>query len=191
MRFYIWYINIALTLARIGKILFKVAVGNAKLGWRIRLVPISKMQMPDLIVDYDMSRKVFSIVQQEEVTNISTRSIEYSSLNYNHSSDKSVDSSNGNDGDAQDSEIRGWRDLSEKYSCEEKEYFSHDGVRIPLTILFSRSAYQKGQSPGLLHGYGAYGEVLEKSWCPDRLSLLDRGWLLAFADVRYSEVHIF
>lgn len=149
------------------------------------------MQMPDLIVDYDMSRKVFSIVQQEEVTNISTRSTEYSPLNYNHSSDKSVDSSNGNDGDAQDNEIRGWRDLSEKYSCEEKEYFSHDGVRIPLTILFSRSAYQKGQSPGLLHGYGAYGEVLEKSWCPDRLSLLDRGWLLAFADVRYSEVHIF
>ncbi|XP_022881867.1 uncharacterized protein LOC111398932 isoform X4 [Olea europaea var. sylvestris] len=147
-------------------------------------VILSSPVMPDLIVDYDMSRKVFSIVQQEEVTNISTRSTEYSSLNYNHGSDKSVDSSNGNDGDAQDNKIRGWRDLSEKYSCEEKEYFSHDGVRIPLTILFSRSAYQKGQSPGLLHGYGAYGEVLEKSWCPDRLSLLDRGWLLAFADVR-------
>ncbi|KAL2546592.1 Prolyl oligopeptidase family protein [Forsythia ovata] len=147
-------------------------------------VVLSSPVMPDLIVDYDMSRKVFSIVQQEEVTDVLTHNIEYSSPNFDHSTDKFLDFSNENDRDAQDNEIQGWRDLSEKYLCEEKEIVSHDGVRIPLTILFSRSAHQKGQSPGLLHGYGAYAEVLDKSWCPDHLSLLDRGWLLAFADVR-------
>ncbi|KAI9105053.1 hypothetical protein K1719_022769 [Acacia pycnantha] len=29
-----------------------------------------------------------------------------------------------------------------------------------------------------------YGEVLDKSWCVNRLSLLDQGWVVAFADVR-------
>lgn len=77
-----------------------------------------------------------------------------------------------------------WKDYSEKYYCTTKEVISHDGVRIPMTILYSRAAYREGQSPGLLHGYGAYGDDLDKSWCPDQLSLLDRGWLLAFADVR-------
>jgi hypothetical protein len=52
--------------------------------------------------------------------------------------------------------------------------------------LFSREAHIHGESPGVLFGYGAYGEDLDKSWCSDRLSLLARGWVLAFADVRYS-----
>ncbi|KAK9266772.1 hypothetical protein L1049_012660 [Liquidambar formosana] len=42
----------------------------------------------------------------------------------------------------------------------------------------------EGSDSGLLHGYGAYGEALDKSWCADRLSLLDRGWVVAYADVR-------
>ncbi|PHT81566.1 hypothetical protein T459_14581 [Capsicum annuum] len=68
---------------------------------------------------------------------------------------------------------------------EEKEVISDDGERIPITILFSHKAHKKGQSPRLLHGYGAYGEILDKSLCNDHLSLLDRGWVIAFADVRY------
>lgn len=148
------------------------------------------MQTPDLIVDYDMSRKILSIVQQEDVTTISAGDVEYCSLNYDNDTTKLLDISYEST-DVQDNESLGWKDFSEKYACEEKEVVSHDGVRIPLTILFSRSAYCKGQSPGLLHGYGAYGEVLDKSWCPDRLSLLDRGWMLAFADVRYMPSHDF
>lgn len=77
-----------------------------------------------------------------------------------------------------------WGDLSESYFCERREVISHDGFSVPLTILFSREAYCDGESPGILHGYGAYGEVLDKSWCSDRISLLARGWVLAYADVR-------
>lgn len=65
-----------------------------------------------------------------------------------------------------------------------EEVISDDGVRVPLTIVYSRESWKKGQSPGLLVSYGAYGEDLDKSWCSDRLSLLDRGWVVAFADVR-------
>lgn len=120
--------------------------------------------MPDVIVDYDLSRKTFSVVHQEEVNcenPIKTRNTEII-----------------ND------EIQRWEDFSDIYCCEKKEVTSCDGVEIPLTILYSKVAWQQGRSPGLLHGYGAYGEVLDISWCPDRLSLLDRGWVVAFADVR-------
>ncbi|XP_042502302.1 protease 2 isoform X2 [Macadamia integrifolia] len=63
--------------------------------------------------------------------------------------------------------------------CDEKVLGIH--THDDQSILNAR---QKGHSPGLLIGYGAYGEVLDKSWCANRLSLLDRGWVVAFADVR-------
>ncbi|KAK6157759.1 hypothetical protein DH2020_012007 [Rehmannia glutinosa] len=145
---------------------------------------LSSPVTPDLLVDYDMSRKIFTIVQQEDVRNISTSDVEYCSPTYDQDTNKHLDVSYEKETDVQHNEGRGWKDFSEKYTCEEKEVVSRDGVKIPLTIMFSQNAYRKGLSPGLLHGYGAYGEVLDKSWCPDRLSLLDRGWMFAFADVR-------
>ncbi|KAL7132648.1 hypothetical protein ABFS83_12G088800 [Erythranthe nasuta] len=140
---------------------------------------LSSPVTPDLIVDYDMSRRTFSIVQQEDVTNI-TRD----ELNYDKDNKKLLEMSHEKETNVPDNGSPVWKDFSDKYVCEEKEVVSHDGVKIPLTVLFSRSAYRKGQSPGLLHGYGAYGETLDRSWCSDRLSLLDRGWVFAFADVR-------
>ncbi|GER43823.1 prolyl oligopeptidase family protein [Striga asiatica] len=126
---------------------------------------LSSPVTPDLHVDYDMSNKMFSIIQQEGVENISTGDVENKTY-------------------VQHNECPAWKDFSAKYICEEKEVISHDGVKVLLTVFFSRSAYQKGFSPGLLHGYGAYGETLDRSWCTERLSLLDRGWMFAFADVR-------
>lgn len=40
------------------------------------------------------------------------------------------------------------------------------------------------RKPGLLHVHGAYGEMLDKRWRSELKSLLDRGWVLAYADVR-------
>ncbi|KZV38336.1 Oligopeptidase B [Dorcoceras hygrometricum] len=147
-------------------------------------VVLSSPVMPDLIVDYDMARKTFAIVQQEDVTNISMNVVDNSSPFSNPDTVKSLEYSYKKEKDTTDNGFHQWKDFSQKYTCQEKVVVSHDGVKVPLTILFSRTAFQKGQSPGLLHGYGAYGENLDKSWCPDRLSLLDRGWMFAFADVR-------
>lgn len=130
--------------------------------------------MPDVIVDYDMSRKGFSIVHQDEVKGVSFKLDLNQSFGLKHDKEENV----------QYSELQRWKDFSHAYHCETKEVISHDGARVPLTILYSRTAWQKGQSPGILQGYGAYGEVLDKSWCSNRLSLLDRGWVVAFADVR-------
>lgn len=141
--------------------------------------------MPDLLVDYDISSKTFSIVHQEDVKNIASNGIDYFSLNHENDPNKALSISSENETDTLENDSNEWKEFSLKYACEEKEVVSHDGVKIPLTILFSRSSYRRGQSPGLLQGYGAYGEGLDKCWCPDRLSLLDRGWIFAFADVRY------
>ncbi|KVH97153.1 hypothetical protein Ccrd_000729 [Cynara cardunculus var. scolymus] len=108
--------------------------------------------MPDLIVDYDMSRRSFSIVHQEEVLGISSQ--------------------------ARNNEAHEWMNISDAYFCERKEVLSEDGTIVPLTILYSHKAHKMGQSPGILHGYGSYGEALDKNWCAERLSLLDRDYLI-------------
>ncbi|XP_021293451.1 uncharacterized protein LOC110423548 [Herrania umbratica] len=144
-------------------------------------VVLSSPVMPDVIVDYDMSRRIFSIVQQEEVLGVSSNAQSCSSgyeLDTQQHLDHKKDENNEN------IELQRWKDFSDTYCCDRKEVISHDGVRVPLTILYSQKAWKRDQSPGILQGYGAYGEVLDKSWCVDRLSLLDRGWVVAFADVR-------
>lgn len=136
--------------------------------------------MPDVIVDYDMSRQKYLIVQQEEVKGVSgnrTCLPAYDADTFCLQNEKE---------NVLDFESERWKDFSSVYCCERKEVVSYDGVRIPLTILYAQKSWQKGQSPGVLHGYGAYGEVLVKSWCSNRLSLLDCGWVVAFADVRLA-----
>ncbi|OIW02209.1 hypothetical protein TanjilG_21862 [Lupinus angustifolius] len=146
-------------------------------------VVLSSPVMPDVIVDYDMSRQTYSIVHQEEVICDSVRQscteiFEQSTVETQEapSSDKIECSTNSG------SQL--WNEFSQVFCCQREEVISHDGVRVPLTIVYSRESWQKGLSPGLLVGYGAYGEDLDKSWCSDRLSLLERGWVVAFADVR-------
>ena len=142
-----------------------------------------KVQMPDVVIDYDMSTRRFSIVRQEEVmgfpafpdTNPPANELDMNQI---------LVQQNEKDTNFHISETQRWKDFSGEYCCERREVISHDGVKVPLTLLYSHTAWVKGRSPGLLHGYGAYGEVLDKSWCTDRLSLLDRGWVVAFADVR-------
>ncbi|GLT27536.1 hypothetical protein SLA2020_025230 [Shorea laevis] len=141
---------------------------------------ISSPVMPDVIVDYDMSNRIFSIVQQDDVRGVSG-AVGLCSPAYNgldaHLCSKDIESN-------QSIELKRWKEFSSAYCCERKDVISLDGVRVPLTILYSRKAWKRGQSPGLLQGYGAYGEALDKSWCSHRMSLLDRGWVVAFADVR-------
>ncbi|KAK4762766.1 hypothetical protein SAY86_008534 [Trapa natans] len=144
---------------------------------------LSSPVMPDLIVDYDLSRRTFSIVHQEVVKGASLPSGSSSSVDAKKTlyplSSKEIKDEN-----IIEFEMHRWKEVSDIYCCERREVASHDGVKVPLTILYSKEAWRQGQSPGLLHVYGAYGEVLDMTWCPNRLSLLDRGWLLAFADVR-------
>eukprot|EP00268_Persea_americana_P052159 TRINITY_DN5833_c0_g1_i1.p1 TRINITY_DN5833_c0_g1~~TRINITY_DN5833_c0_g1_i1.p1 ORF type:complete len:421 (+),score=74.18 TRINITY_DN5833_c0_g1_i1:1235-2497(+) len=143
---------------------------------------LSSPMVPDMIVDYDMSDKTFVIVHQEEVIGVTSNiGLSSSASNCTNLSDVQTPQ----DKNFQNmQELHNWSGFSEAYTCERREVTSHDGIRVPLTILYSRKAEKNGQSPGLLQGYGAYGEVLDKSWCAAHISLLDRGWVVAYADVR-------
>ncbi|KAH7688982.1 Peptidase S9A prolyl oligopeptidase protein [Dioscorea alata] len=136
-----------------------------------RLV-VSSPVVPDLIVDYDMFKQKFTFLHQEEVIGLTASTNPSRILSNGELHLEKVETS------------QQWTDLSETYSCERREVISHDGVVIPLTILYSRKVHSSGNSPGLIYGYGAYGEVLDKGWSADRISLLDRGWVIAYADVR-------
>jgi len=64
---------------------------------------------------------------------------------------------------------------------------SADGEQIPVSLIYRRDRHDRysGQpGPALLYGYGAYGVSLEPEFSPLRLSLLDRGFVCAFAHVR-------
>ncbi|XP_016202941.1 uncharacterized protein LOC107643729 isoform X2 [Arachis ipaensis] len=144
-------------------------------------VVLSSPVMPDVIVDYDMSRHTYSVVQQEEVNCVSTGQFCIQSLELH---ENKIHEAYNKKECIMNSESQIWKDLSRIYCLQREEVISHDGVKVPLTIVYSRELWQQDKSPGLLVGYGAYGEDLDKGWCSDRLSLLDRGWVVAFADVR-------
>ncbi|XP_010415530.1 PREDICTED: uncharacterized protein LOC104701531 [Camelina sativa] len=149
-------------------------------------VVLSSPVMPDTIVDYDVSRRLFSIVQQERgVIGNSDSSTPWYPADGSIENRCQLDDRTSEEQDGQlDSRMHKWEGLSDAYVCERQEVSSHDGVEVPLTILYSREASKKSESPGMLICYGAYGEALDKSWCTNRLSMLDRGWVIAFADVR-------
>jgi oligopeptidase B len=60
----------------------------------------------------------------------------------------------------------------------------HDGTVIPLTIVRHHSVVCNGTAPTLLIGYGSYGANLNIGFVPDRLVLLERGFVLAYAHIR-------
>jgi prolyl oligopeptidase len=66
---------------------------------------------------------------------------------------------------------------------------SHDGVRVPMTILFRRDLKRDGSNPTLLYGYGAYGFSIDAGFSPARMAWLEQGGVYAAANVRGSGVH--
>ncbi|XP_019191930.1 PREDICTED: uncharacterized protein LOC109186418 isoform X1 [Ipomoea nil] len=135
--------------------------------------------MPDAVVDYDLSSGSWNIVQQQNMFHERTRLLYGSASSGNEKS-----STAGSTKLASAENYQLWSDLSEIYACEHFDVTSHDGVTVPLTVVYSRRGKKQAENPGLLHGHGAYGEILDKRWRTELKSLLDRGWVIAYADVR-------
>ncbi|KAE9597622.1 putative oligopeptidase B [Lupinus albus] len=122
---------------------------------------ISSPVMPDAVVDYDLATGRWNIIQQQNMLRDRTRV-----LYGTDSASISMDSSNSKcsspvNADLEDDQL--WNDLFEFYAYDKK--------------------------PGILHGHGAYGELLDKRWRSELKSLLDRGWVVAYADVRGGGGH--
>ena len=61
---------------------------------------------------------------------------------------------------------------------------SHDGTKVPVTLLYKKTTMLTADSPTLLVGYGAYGISQVPVYDPTRLAWLERGGIIAFAHVR-------
>jgi oligopeptidase B len=59
-----------------------------------------------------------------------------------------------------------------------------DGTRIPISLVYRRDKKGDGTNPLYVYGYGSYGYSLPVGFNSNRLSLLDRGFVLAYAHIR-------
>jgi oligopeptidase B len=59
-----------------------------------------------------------------------------------------------------------------------------DGTPIPVTLVRRVDTPEDGSAPCLLHGYGSYGYPYPVGFSSNRLSLLDRGVVVAIAHIR-------
>ena len=70
------------------------------------------------------------------------------------------------------------------YESVEVEVPSHDGVKVPLSIVYRKGLKRDGTHPLLLDGYGAYGITYDPAFSAMRLAWLERGGVFAAAHVR-------
>ena len=70
------------------------------------------------------------------------------------------------------------------YVSERLEAKSADGTSVPISIVYKKGLKQNGASPLLLQGYGSYGISEDVNFSTSRLSLLDRGLVIAIAHIR-------
>ncbi|KAK3133492.1 hypothetical protein QOZ80_6AG0537250 [Eleusine coracana subsp. coracana] len=141
---------------------------------------ISSPVMPDAVVDYNLLNGKWQIVQQQNLLHERTKALYGTAFAASMGRSRSPD---GADLSNEDFGNYAWNELSEYYASEYYDVPSKDGVLVPLMLVYSRKHKQDG-NPGLLHGHGAYGEILDKRWRSELKSLLDRGWVIAYADVR-------
>jgi len=61
---------------------------------------------------------------------------------------------------------------------------SHDGVKVPLSLIYNRDIKIDGKTPVLIYGYGAYGNSITPFFSPSFLLWTHRGGMIAVAHVR-------
>jgi oligopeptidase B len=73
---------------------------------------------------------------------------------------------------------------SGNYQTQRLSATAGDGTQIPISLVYRKGTQRDGRNPLLLYGYGSYGHSLDAAFNPDRVSLLDRGFVYAIAHVR-------
>ncbi len=75
------------------------------------------------------------------------------------------------------------------YASERIHATAPDGVRVPVSIVYRRDKFAgakgaPGTNPLYVYGYGSYGYSLPLGFNSNRLCLLDRGLVMAYAHIR-------
>lgn len=70
------------------------------------------------------------------------------------------------------------------YASERLHATASDGVLVPVSLVYRKDKREPGKNPLYVYGYGSYGYSLPLGFSSNRLSLLDRGAVMAYAHVR-------
>ena len=72
----------------------------------------------------------------------------------------------------------------EQYASERVFATASDGAKIPISLVYRKNKREAGGNPLYVYGYGSYGYSLPIGFNANRLSLLDRGVVMAYAHIR-------
>jgi oligopeptidase B len=70
------------------------------------------------------------------------------------------------------------------YASERVFATTADGTQVPVSLVYRKDRFISGTNPLYVYGYGSYGYSLPIGFSSNRLSLLDRGLVLAYAHIR-------
>jgi oligopeptidase B len=70
------------------------------------------------------------------------------------------------------------------YASERIHATAPDGAQVPVSLVYRKDKREPGRNPLYVYGYGSYGYSLPLGFSPNRLSLLDRGVVMAYAHIR-------
>ena len=70
------------------------------------------------------------------------------------------------------------------YASERVNAIAPDGVKVPVSLVYRKDQRKQGANPLYVYGYGSYGYSLPLGFSSNRLSLLDRGVVMAYAHIR-------
>jgi oligopeptidase B len=70
------------------------------------------------------------------------------------------------------------------YASERLFATAPDGVKVPVSLVYRKDRFERGKNPLYVYGYGSYGYSLPIGFNSNRLSLLDRGFVMAYAHIR-------
>jgi len=71
-----------------------------------------------------------------------------------------------------------------QYTSERLMATATDGSQVPISIVYKKGMAKDGKNPLLLTGYGSYGFSYPATFSSTRLSLLERGVVVAIAHIR-------
>jgi oligopeptidase B len=70
------------------------------------------------------------------------------------------------------------------YAVERLFLPAKDGVGIPVTVVYRKDKFHRGENPLYVYGYGSYGYSLADTFSVNLLPLLDRGVVTTVAHIR-------
>jgi oligopeptidase B len=80
-------------------------------------------------------------------------------------------------------EVVGGYDPKE-YTTERVFATAKDGTKVPIALVYKNTTRRDGTAPLLLYGYGSYGANMDAAFSRNNLSLLNRGFIYAIANIR-------